>query len=624
MSGLPDGLTNGPSKSDHVDNGAQVWERPWTIAEMKQNSANWSLAADSGLFLFLQDFSQRMLSKTHEIEKQLDSLIRDTKATDSCLHSVFNDFLMLSNTQFIENRVYDEEVEETVAKADATEKQPEQEKTKEQKEAELIPKMQEAVTYGLKVLESAFEHLDIKAGNSDSEDEEVPDRVDAILEPKDLYVDRPLPYLIGSQAFMEQDDVGLGDLSSDEMSVDSDRDSVIESEDGKAAVHSDEDYNQDDNETPEIKKKSSMLSYDDDEDDEDSDIFGESDKEEEEDTKSTHQASFADELAARIKGEPVIKPEVDRASLSSKKKSKSRKESKPAKPEADEDSDDMFKPPKMDYEEEEDEEDLSPFGVKSGLFSGGRGLFDDDDEGDLFSDAPKPPVKEEKIQHTAKTTAPSTGSTKSGKKIPVGGVSIFPENNLFGSPPDTEPVESKENGTPAAKTPMGGGLFDDEEEDDFFSGNSVKTSAVKEKPKPKKAVDLFDDEDEDGDLFSHKSSSTPQSKKEAEEPQVKPPEKKIASPPLPEDEAYELIRSDAMKLMRRPMSPEDEGQELIRSDGMKLIKKPRADTRWKLRTRLLIRSDLMKLTRRTVSPEFSPINPPMMEIEDRSTSRQLF
>ncbi len=55
------------------------------------------------LFLFLQDFSHRMLSKTHEIEKQLDGLIQDTKATDSRLHSVFNDFLMLSNTQFIEN-----------------------------------------------------------------------------------------------------------------------------------------------------------------------------------------------------------------------------------------------------------------------------------------------------------------------------------------------------------------------------------------------------------------------------------------------------------------------------------------------------------------------------------------
>lgn len=32
---------------------------------------------------------------------------------------------------------------------------------------------------------------------------------------KDLYIDRPLPYLIGSKLFMEQEDVGLGELSSE-------------------------------------------------------------------------------------------------------------------------------------------------------------------------------------------------------------------------------------------------------------------------------------------------------------------------------------------------------------------------------------------------------------------------
>lgn len=41
---------------------------------------------------------------------------------------------------------------------------------------------------------------------------------------------------------------------------------------------------------------------------------------------------------------------------------------------AEDDSDDMFKPPKMD------DDDFSPFGGRSGLFSGGKGLFDDDDE----------------------------------------------------------------------------------------------------------------------------------------------------------------------------------------------------------------------------------------------------
>ncbi|KAM9365285.1 WASH complex subunit 2 isoform 2-T2 [Pholidichthys leucotaenia] len=547
MSGLPKGMANGPSRSEHLGNDTQIWERPWTLEEMRQNGTNWSLAADSGLFLFLQDFSQRMLSKTHEIEKQLDSLIRDTKATDSCLHTVFNDFLMLSNTQFIENRVYDEEVEETIPKVDASEKQPEQEKTREQKEVELIPKMQEAVNYGLKVLESAFEHLDIKAGNSDSEDEDISDRVEAILEPKDLYVDRPLPYLIGSQAFMEQDDVGLGDLSSDEMSVDSDRDSVIES--GKEADHSDNDLNQEEDECPnKIIKKSSVMSYDDDDDDndddeedEDSDIFGESDKEDDDsDRQNTGPPSFVDELAARIKGEPVNKLEGERASLASKKKSKGRKDPVSAQPQAEEDSDDMFKPPRMDVDD-----DFSPFGGKSGLFSGGKGLFDDDDEGDLFSEEPKPAAVEVKksVSDASKSISQTEESTKPIKKIPTGAVSIFPDTSLFSSRNDSDSEEHKENGTsniktnatskqgPAGASRGGGGLFDDDddEEDDFFSSKSLKKSDS-EKPKPKKAVDFFDDDgNEDGDIFGEKyhAPAQTQSKKEDVKKQEKPPEKKM-------------------------------------------------------------------------------------------------
>lgn len=44
----------------------------------------------------------------------------------------------------------------------------------------------------------------------------MPERHD-VVSFQDLYIDRPLPYLIGSQQFMEQDDVGLGDLSSEGM-----------------------------------------------------------------------------------------------------------------------------------------------------------------------------------------------------------------------------------------------------------------------------------------------------------------------------------------------------------------------------------------------------------------------
>uniref|UniRef100_A0A8C5QL69 WASH complex subunit 2C n=1 Tax=Leptobrachium leishanense TaxID=445787 RepID=A0A8C5QL69_9ANUR len=277
---------NGPTSGGPEE---QVWERPWSLEEIRRSSQNWSLGADAGLLNFLREFSQQIVSRTHDIEKQLDGLVRETKATDCRLHNIFNDFLMLSNTQFIENRVYDEEIEEPVTKPDTGDK-PEQEKSREQKEAELIPKIQQAVNYGLQVLETAFEPLDIKAGNSDSEEEEVNGRVEPILEPKDLYLDRPLPHLIGSQLFMQQDDVGLGDISSEGLFL----------------------Y---------LKVK-------------------------------PRTKSFADELAERIQGDVVRKPTLDQSY----------------------EDDDIFKPPKLT------DDDFSPFGTKGHLFSGGHGLFDDDEE----------------------------------------------------------------------------------------------------------------------------------------------------------------------------------------------------------------------------------------------------
>lgn len=49
MSGLPDRVANGPSSSEHIGKDAQIWERPWSLEEMRQSSDNWSLAADSGV-----------------------------------------------------------------------------------------------------------------------------------------------------------------------------------------------------------------------------------------------------------------------------------------------------------------------------------------------------------------------------------------------------------------------------------------------------------------------------------------------------------------------------------------------------------------------------------------------
>ncbi|XP_072484596.1 WASH complex subunit 2C isoform X2 [Notamacropus eugenii] len=527
-----------------------VWERPWSLEEIRKNSQSWSLAADAGLLQFLQEFSQQTISRTHEIKKQVDGLIHETKAADCRLHNVFNDFLMLSNTQFIENRVYDEEVEEPITKAEV--EKTDQEKTREQKEADLIPKVQEAVNYGLLVLDSAFEQLDIKAGNSDSEEEEANERVELILEPKDLYIDRPLPYLIGSQLFMEQEDVGLGDLSSEEGSLNSDPDSVLDSEEEKDEEESDDDFG---NQSENDQKPHLALISDEEEEEDGCDLFGDSEKEEEEGDevngentrpKRNRPTSFADELAARIKGDVTSRSyegQTITASGEAKTKRTMKEKKDIRKIPSDDEEDDMFKPPKLT------DEDFSPFGSRGGLFSGGMGLFDDD-ESDLFSEAPKDnenqaPDKEE------------TSSSKPGKKIPAGAVSLFlGDPDVFSVSPVQSPKEpqkpsqSTQRKTP--QSPVPAGLFDND--DDFFvTSNSKPVRAAKP------TVDLFAEEEEEEDLFK-KKATTPST--DSLSPEAKEAAEKVMPP---SSKNLKALSEEVSKKQKGLFSDEEDSEDLFSS-----------------------------------------------------------
>lgn len=60
-----------------------------------------------------------------------------------------------------------------------------QSKSREQREAEVIPRVTKALSLGINVLDTAFEQLDPHIGDSDSEEEEATYKaVDPILEPK--------------------------------------------------------------------------------------------------------------------------------------------------------------------------------------------------------------------------------------------------------------------------------------------------------------------------------------------------------------------------------------------------------------------------------------------------------
>ncbi|XP_015264379.1 PREDICTED: WASH complex subunit FAM21-like, partial [Gekko japonicus] len=441
---------------------ALLWERAWSLEEVRGGSQAWSLAADAGLLRFLQEFSQQTISRTHEIKKQMDGLVQETKNTDCRLHNVFNGFLMLSNTQFIENRVYDEEVEESAPRTEAGDK-PEQEKTREQKEADLIPKIQEAVNYGLQVLDSAFEQLDIKAGNSDSE-EETNEKMELILEPKVMAAHLPQSSSALSPVLKEVS-----------CSVDSDRGSMVDSE-GKDEEELEEEFG---NVSEDDRKPRTALMSDEDDDD----LFGgdsekgeedEDDVEENSRPKKKRPTSFTDQLTARIKGDLPYPRNEERLSSADIKSKKAEKEKEGVGVPSD---------------------GLSSFlqgNVTPALCS--VVLLPPIAKSDLFAELPKGVDAAEKEERVPINDEPLS---KAVRKVPAGAVFLLPGGTDVFSPSSllTEKEEKKAAEPAAGKTPKqqpGVSLFDD---DDFQVRRSDPVST-------KSAADLFGDVEED--LFKAK------------------------------------------------------------------------------------------------------------------------
>ncbi|XP_014781210.1 WASH complex subunit 2 isoform X1 [Octopus bimaculoides] len=517
------------STNDDSSVGPKVWERPWTIEEIKAAAGKWSLAGDAGLLLHLQNFSQTILSKTHEIENQVNKLVNETKSTGVKVNNVFNDFIMLANSQFVENRVYDDDVS---GKETTNNNNKEPEMSKEEREVMMVQKIAQAVNSGLNVIDESFEKLDTNAGNSESEDDDAAYTVDPIFEAKDPYIHRPLPFLIGSNDFMRDDNVGLIEIFSEEDDGETDHGSLSddsEPEKGKLdqieSEYTDEDMDYDDTAPPPKRKSTRATESTYDSEDSDGDLFGTKDsqsgsddeeddsfekkskpkadrsfsdedeeEEENEDKGSTpekpfNKSSLQAELAARL-GVPERKDST--ASNSQKKKTKARKNT-------------VKEPtPAINHFGGFPEEDNSAFDV----FPAKKGLFSDNDneEGGLFDDIPRKPSIDQ-----SKKTPPSHGF--SDDEID----DLFSPTNTSSS---SQKPKSHRSSIVSATSEKG--LFDDDDDDNereedknagLFTSSGFKPQPKDDLPKSKPVSNLFGDNDseasDDGDLFSNITAKKP-------------------------------------------------------------------------------------------------------------------
>ncbi|CAN7939609.1 unnamed protein product, partial [Ixodes hexagonus] len=402
---------------------SKPWDQPLTTEDMRNRASSWSLADDSQLLAYLECISRNITSRSYEIQKELDSLIHQTRGSGVKVNNVINDFNHLSSLQFIENRVYDEEAKEP----EKTQSEAQADVSKEQQEADLVQRMREAFQLGVGVVRSSLEFVDLRGDSEDedSEDEGVGPRPPELLfRSRDPYLHRPLPLLIGSQAFVQDDRVGLGELLSDDEEEEKSSRGEYESD----RSESDFDVEKEDKAPADDRMARAMRQeYGNHVEGSEEELF---DQKAELHSRSSDSEPSSDD-------EDLLAPEKPpkRGSVSSK-----RSEGAGSVRRGEED---VFGVP-SNGEMFAEVEERSPFKKRGGAFSGPGKLFDDDDleanasflQGDLFADTP-PPLPKERAPSVSNRVTPQF--TQSGKKVPAGAVSM-----LGGSgPPPLMPTDTR-------------------------------------------------------------------------------------------------------------------------------------------------------------------------------------
>ena len=79
------------------------------MQELRLDAAGgWTLASDRLLLSELEELSGRLLVRANETKRAVDALVVDGERCQARVHDAFNRFRLLSNTQFLEQRVAEE------------------------------------------------------------------------------------------------------------------------------------------------------------------------------------------------------------------------------------------------------------------------------------------------------------------------------------------------------------------------------------------------------------------------------------------------------------------------------------------------------------------------------------
>ncbi|CAH0404522.1 unnamed protein product [Chilo suppressalis] len=410
-------------------------------AALRNAAAEWSLAGDKQLLDILQNIHQSLMTKCQEVNQRLDEMVTALDDASVDLQNVNNKFMALSNTQFIESRVYDDDLETTVQQTTKNTAPP-----PPQELSEL-----DSIIQSVKALENAHEAIQIVG--SDSESDTDSEGTSVVLKPKDMYGSRPLPHIIGSAPWRNKWHAGL-------IVDDSDTDSVTSKPETAGEVYSDSEPDIDDDEIHDYKHPAEITGQEAQGSTTSSEMFSEQDSTPIAASKPT-PSDVAAELHRRLRGHAEL-PQVDTDFTPSQPTT--RKIYKPEQPTAGTIFSD--EPPPFEgyqsegeqYSQDEDDDIFAELQknkpnndsnkvrsrVAEDLFGGFQ-----DDRGDLFDDIvgakpPSPPVAKQKSTLFEDESEPELFASKpvdkpiviqrndppdvESVKKPIGGISLFGSN----------------------------------------------------------------------------------------------------------------------------------------------------------------------------------------------------
>lgn len=488
---------------DGEDDGITAYD----IKQLKDNCEKWSLASDLGLLSHLKQFSNDLLNKTENTNQSINSLVYETKIHCVKVNNVMNDFQMLANSQFVENRVYDEEIDDIITGV-SNGIQNDEMIVNKSKDEDILPKIKSALNIGLNFLSERFDNISKQTSQTDSDDEN-----DQILEglishtAEDEYSQRLLPYIIGSEEFIKDNFVGLScveenptidlktkvknDVNVNNISGESNYENTFPVHNN---ITNENSFNDDLNDSEEesgdifggVSHRVDVTQHNDKQsfsDESDSDQFS-PEVHNKDDSKSLTNnkveskpiLSFHDQLSAAIKGHKVSQTITDEIVNKPNDKIKSNNNKSPLIIHSDSSSDEsesIFRIPKS-----KPKETKSNYSNLFGEQSNNTSLFDDKNEKQIKGNNVLPNINSRKVSVTASALFDDEDDEEDddlfggviAKKVtqPTKNIIIKEEKKTE----NNTQVLPKSVVTPLHKESL---FDDDEEDDDLFSGISIKT-----------------------------------------------------------------------------------------------------------------------------------------------------